>query len=180
MTKYFLICTFSVNLIFSNAPQSSQSEQYKTVCIQIISPKESYFQVIRYHNIFIRFVGSGAVAGKILLVTNACWIFDYLDVSRSSSARNNPRTANGYKSWNLQFSKNPSTTNYEIFLVLAIFPFLLFITLFSYTSPTIKVVWTFLSKCYKYWKNFIIIKSIQSTLNTPRFQDNWPRSPIKK
>ncbi len=32
--------------------------------------------------------GSGAVAGKMLLVTNACWILDYWDVSRSSSTRN--------------------------------------------------------------------------------------------
>ncbi len=29
--------------------------------------------------------GSGAVAGKILLVTNACWSFDYWDISRSSN-----------------------------------------------------------------------------------------------
>ncbi len=51
--------------------------------------------------------GFGAVACKMLLVMNASWIFDYCDVS---SSRNNPRTANGYKCWNLQLYKNHSFT----------------------------------------------------------------------
>ena len=74
-------------------------------------------------------------------MTNACWILDYWDICRSST-RNNPRTANGYKGWNLQFYENPSTTSFEMILVLATFPFLLYISPLSYTSPTIKVEWT--------------------------------------
>ena len=87
-----------------------------------------------------RIFGSGAVAGKILLVTNACQIFDYWDVSRSSSTRNNPRTANGYKSWNLQLYKNPSTTNFETILVLATFPFFfIYVTHFHIPPQQLKL-----------------------------------------
>ncbi len=65
-------------------------------------------------------IGSGAVSGKMLLVTNPSWIWD---VSRSSSTRNNLRTANGYKCWSLQLYKNPSTTCFEMILVLVTFHF---------------------------------------------------------
>ena len=101
------------------------------------------------HNLF----GSGAVAGKILLVTNACWIFDYSYVSRSSNTRNNPKTANSYKCWNLQLYKNPSTTSFEMILVLAIFPFLLFITLFHILRQQLKLY-------ERFFQNVINIENI--------------------
>ncbi len=48
---------------------------------------------------FIRQFGSGAVAGKILLVTNACWIRDCWDVpgSRNGVCEGNIARRSGYK-----------------------------------------------------------------------------------
>ncbi len=54
--------------------------------------------------------GCGAVAGKILLVTNACWIFDYWEV---------PRSSNNVCAVNFEFRDVPGTTNMTIFLGLA-------------------------------------------------------------
>ena len=63
--------------------------------------------------------GSGAVAGKILLVTNACWIRDCWDVPGSSNgvcegniARSGYKTANN-KTAKLQNGKITKRRNYK-------------------------------------------------------------------
>ncbi len=56
-------------------------------------------------------MGSGAAAGKMLLVTNACWIFDYWEVSRSS---------NNVCVVNFKFRDVPGSTHMTIFLVLSL------------------------------------------------------------
>ncbi len=51
-------------------------------------------------------IGSGAVAGKILLVTNACWVRDCWDVPGSSNGIFEGNIArSGYKTANNKIAK---------------------------------------------------------------------------